>query len=521
MTPPVCTGAHRRALHRHGSTRAQAVCACLAGLAIATCTAASSDTDVARRPAFEHVQPDLFAASGAQPNAWADFDRDGDLDLFVGFAGSPDRLYRNDDGIFIDIAASVGLAGSAAEAETRAAAWGDFDGDGDLDLYLGLVSTAETPVRNRLYRNDGERFIDVAAEMGVGHAGVSRQPSFVDYDGDGDVDLFVAFRDQPNRLWRNDGGTFTDVTDASGIGDPRRTVGAVWFDADMDGNLDLFVANQNGDEDGLFRNLGDGTFRDVAAELGMHQPGRTAGQGSVGVAVADFDNDGDLDLFIASYGPDLIWENRGAGAGFVRRSAGTGLEADRHSVAAAAGDFDNDGRVDLYVGAYLDSIPEYADALFRNTAQRFEAVTPVAVLQHGASHGVAWADFDRDGDLDLALANNNAAGRHPLYRNLLPIADAGQSLQVVVLDAQGRWTRAGAEVRLRDARTGAMLGTRLVDTGGGYCSQGAVPAHFGIPPGVEHVHVEVTVMAGGQREVTVVKQVRPAVYAGRWLEIRH
>src|SRR5207237_3227013 len=134
----------------------------------------------------------------------------------------------------------------------------------------------------------------------VNLSGVTRQLSCIDYDNDGDLDLFVAFRDQPNRLFRNDGAHFVDVTAESGVGDPRKTVGAVWFDIDGDGDLDLFVANQNGDANGLFRN-DDGHFVDVAKAWGVDAAGRPKEWGGVGAAVADFDGDGGFDLFVANY----------------------------------------------------------------------------------------------------------------------------------------------------------------------------------------------------------------------------
>src|SRR5262249_3969827 len=163
--------------------------------------------------------------------------------------------------------------------------------------YVGFAD-GTTPAR--IYRNEGKgaRFTDVAAQLGIALSGVSRQPVWVDYDGDGDLDLFAAFRDQPNRLFRNDGARFTDVTEASGIGDRRKTVGAVWWDFDQDGDLDVFVANQEGDANGLFRQE-RGRFVDAAAALGVDAAGRDKEWGGVGPAVADFDLDGDLDLFVA------------------------------------------------------------------------------------------------------------------------------------------------------------------------------------------------------------------------------
>ncbi|MFP5355671.1 MAG: FG-GAP repeat domain-containing protein, partial [Gemmatimonadota bacterium] len=130
-------------------------------------------------PEFAQVQPALFSTPGAQPNAWADFDNDGDLDLYVGFRGGVRaRLYRNDGGTFVDVARDVGVDDSL---EVRAAAWGDYDADGHVDLYVGFTPAA--PVPNKLYRNSGGgRFVDVAASAGVAERGTTRQPSFIDYD---------------------------------------------------------------------------------------------------------------------------------------------------------------------------------------------------------------------------------------------------------------------------------------------------------------------------------------------------
>ena len=448
-------------------------------------------------PQFELVQPELFAAAGGQPNAWADGDGDGDLDLFVGFQqGKPNRLYRNDRGTFVEIA---GAAGIADVTDTRAAAWGDFDGDGHVDLYVGFTRRSE--MHNKLYRNDGTgaHFTDVAPAMGVDVMGETRQVSWVDFDSDGDLDLFVAFRDAPNMLFRNDGDHFTSVGKELGIDDPRRTVGAVWFDFDEDGDLDVFTANQNGDANGLFRNDG-ARFVDVAHELGVDAAGRPETSGSNGPSVADVDGDGRLDLFVAGYGANFLYRNDGHGK-FTEVAAQLGLKGGDKATPSRWGDYDNDGHPDLYVSSYVDQPVKEHDFLFHNDGGRFVDVLGSLKLPQGATHGVQWVDFDGDGDLDLALANNNPDGAHPLYRNMLPAARAKQSVEVSVVDERRRETRAGSEVRVFAAGTRKLLGVGLVDTGSGYCSQNAMPVHVGLGSSAR-VDVEVTSMSKTGRVVT-------------------
>jgi hypothetical protein len=471
--------------------------------------------DAAAAPRFELVQPDLFAASGGQPNCWADFDGDGDLDLFVGFRQDvPNRLYRNDGGTFTDVAAALGVADAT---DTRAAAWGDFDADGDPDLFVGFTRRSGAPAK--LYRNDGagRGFTDVAKEVGIESVGESRQPSFVDVDNDGDLDLFVALRDAPNLLFRNDGGRFTSSGKEVGLDDPRRTVGVVWFDMDADGDLDLFVANQNGDNNGMFRNEG-GRFADVASTLGVAAAGRPETSGSNGPSVADYDNDGDLDLFVAGYGGNFLYRNDGHGT-FTDVAAALGVAGGDKATPSRWGDFDNDGRIDLYVSSYIDKPVNERDFLYRNEGARFADVIPGEIAKRGATHGVQWVDFDRDGDLDLSLANNNPTGTHSLYRNLLPAARARQSVQVLVQDERGRQTRAGSEVRVYAARTRTLLGTGIVDTGSGYCSQNAMPVHVGLGADAP-VDVEVTAFGPGGRTTTRVANVKPSSLPGRVLIVK-
>jgi hypothetical protein len=465
------------------------------------------------KPAFELVQPAVFAATGGQANAWADVDADGDLDYFVAFRGRPNRFYRNEKGTFNDVAAEIGLADTS---ETRAAAWGDFDADGDPDLYIGFADP-KLPVK--VYRNEarGTNFVDVAKTIGVELAGVARQPAWIDYDGDGDLDLFAAFRDGPNHLLRNDRGKFVDVTDAAGVGDPRKTVGAVWWDVDRDGDLDLFTANQEGDANGLYRQA-NGKFADVAVELGVAGTPRPKEDGGVGPSVADFDRDGDFDLLVANYGPSALYRNDG-GLKFREISRERGIELNGHGVTSGWGDLDNDGLPDLYVANFIAGQPLYRDALFVNGAKAFVESLPDVVLKHDATHGVQFVDFDRDGRLDLALTNNDpGGGGHPLLRNTA--AMRGRSIAIEVTDPNARRSRAGAEVRAFRAGTRQMLASALVDSGTGYCSQSEMPVHLGIAYDWSgNLDIEVITIAAGARHASIVRDVNPGAYRGRALRI--
>jgi hypothetical protein len=448
-------------------------------------------------PVFEPMQPDLLGAGANLTNAFADFDNDGDLDLFVGFDGKPNRLYRNDKGTFGDVATAAGVADARP---TRAAAWGDFDADGDPDLLLGFTPLKDGSVL-KLYRNNAGKFVDATAESGLVVAtGAVRQPVFVDFDGDNDLDLFIAFRDRANALYRNDANKFIDVAESIGLADKRRTVGAVWFDFDEDGDLDVAVANMDGDANGMFRNDG-GTFTDAAAATKVEWGGRapkSAANGTVRVCAADVDGDSRIDLFAANYGPLGFFSNRGKGM-FEDRSAAWSIAIDSRYDSCAFADFDHDGNLDLYVNGTITGGASWQDSLFRNTGQAFVDVTPPSIRKLQADHGVQWADVDGDGDLDLALTGSRADGTHVVLRNMLPAADASRSVQVRVVDNKGRSIRAGAEVRAYAAGSTRLIGSRLVDSGSGYDSQNDMPVHFGVPAGVSRVDIQVIVPAGGKR----------------------
>ena len=450
---------------------------------------------------LRYLQPELFAATGALVNALADVDGDGDSDLFVGFNGTPNRLYRNDGGTFVEIGAAAGVADARS---TRAGAFGDWDADGDPDLLVGFAPGAGPVLR--LYRNDGGRFVDATAvaELRV-DSGAVRQPVWVDYDADGDLDLFIAFRDRPNALYRNTNGRLADVASDVGLADPRRTVGAVWSDLDADGDLDVIVGNMDGDANGVFRN-DRGRFTDVAADWGLAAGGRALGErtsGTVRPCVADMDGDGRFDVVTANYGPAGLFLQRDSG--WVDAGAEWGVAVDGRYDTCAPADVDNDGRLDLYLNGTVTAGRNWPDYLYRNAGARLDNATPDVLTSIPATHGAQWADLNGDGTADLSLAGQ---GPHAVLANILPDSIARRSLRVRVLDERGRATRAGAEVRVYAAGTRRVLATRLIDAGSGYNSQSDVPVHIGLPTS-EPVDVEVTWPAAGRREVTRQLGVRP------------
>ena len=428
-------------------------------------------------PRFETIQPEVFAEGGAFANAWADVDVDGDLDLFVGFGTTPSRLYLNDGGRFADNGRDWALGDPRP---VRAAAFGDYDGDGDPDLLIGAAPGGASVIS--LLRNDRNRFRDITDTVGLlVEEGAVRQLAWVDVDADEDLDLFVAFRDRANALYRNEGGKFADVAGEAGLADTRRTVGAIWLDHDEDGDLDLAVTNMDGDANGLFRNDA-GKFTDVADAAGIAWGGRAPKQGtngSVRACAADVNNDGRLDLVFANYGPNGLFLGR-AGGRFEDAGKVWGLATDGRHDTCVVGDLDNDGREDIYINGTVTGGISYRDYVWRNAGAKFEDMTAPNVQAFQASHGAQLADYDGDGDLDLAISGSRADATHSVLRNLLPDAVARRSLAIRVVNAAGHTTRAGAVVRVYAAGTRRLLATRLVDSGSGYNSQNDMPVHVGL-----------------------------------------
>jgi len=478
-------------------------------------------TAAAQTPRFESVQAQELAVPGSISNAWADFDRDGDPDLAVSLKSGELRLYRNDAGTLVPVGQALGLPGAGAQ-ELRGLSWGDYDGDGYPDLLGGSNVQPREANRSYVWKNKGgRRFVEVSERIGLTiPQRISRQASWIDYDGDGDLDLYAADRAGRNQLYRNDGGRFVPVFGEDGPNDSRPTVGACWFDYDEDGDLDLFLANQSGATDALWRNDGE-RFVDVAPQLGLDSPGRPRTEGGVGCAVGDFDNDGHLDLFVAAYGPDLLYRNQGDGT-FTEVGEALGVRHTGHAVGAAWGDYDNDGFLDLFVASYEGEPGQQqpTNLFYRNEGGRgFRQLLGEDSPLNVADHGVEWLDYDRDGALNLSVTDGyGPVGGHFVFRNALAPDARKRSLSVRVLDADGRTELPGAEIRLYDA-DGRVLGSRLVSTGGGYNAQSVLPVHFGLSR-PQPVTVEVSYGENGERRQVRGENVDPAQYAGADLEVR-
>jgi hypothetical protein len=332
------------------------------------------------------------------------------------------------------------------EIMSGGAAWLDYDGDGDPDLYLvqggappADPATADKPPDgqpgNVLLRNDGDgTFSDVSKDSGVADRGYGMGAAVGDYDGDGDPDLYVT-NVGPNVLYRNDGGgRFSDVTAAAGVGDPAWGTSAVFFDADGDGDLDLFVANyvrwsadreikcfgganeqtychpnqyKGPAPDVLYRNDGDGTFTDVSRQSGIW---RAYGNG-LGVVSADFNADGLQDIYVANDGmPNQLWINLGDGQfrddALLAGAAVNMTGAAEAGMGVAAVDIENDGDLDLF----MTHLRGETNTLYRNDGNAsFDDTTATSGLAAPSiaftGFGMGFSDFDHDGVLDLYVGN--------------------------------------------------------------------------------------------------------------------
>lgn len=458
--------------------------------------------------------PDADVGYLGMGQAWGDYDNDGWIDLYLTGNLEPNALLRNrGDGTFEPAPHTAHVA--LAEAVSGGALWGDYDNDGWTDLYV----LNHGP--NVLFRNDGGRgFIDATAAAGVGDAGKGQSATWGDYDGDGDLDLYVVnwscapqcdpetLEASRDRLYRNEGdGTFSDAT--ASLGDAK-TLGAgfaaSFFDYDGDGDADLYVVNdkyRNPIGNVLWRNEGPGCgswcWVDVSEEAGA-----AAVMHGMGLAVGDYDGDLTPDVYASNMmGPMMLLRNAGGGAfADTTWDAGVGINPPGTAVGwgAAFLDYDNDGWLDLYLATtgmpklsssfYGGKQPDmenflnpYPDALFRNAGNATFA--QVAAPDQGdsgrATMGLAYADYDHDGFVDLVAGIWNEG--YALYRN--------ESLRHDPSAATHRWLTVeltgggpvnhdavGALVTVVDA--GGRMQAREVISGSSFGASHDLRLHFGL-----------------------------------------
>ena len=453
--------------------------------------------------------------------AFLDYDADGWIDiLLVNGCDWPGhkrqrstlRLYRNNrDGTFTDVTRRAGLD---VEMYGLGVTAGDFDNDGFPDVFVTCVG------QSRLFRNTGRgTFADVTHTSGLGRReAFSTSAVWFDYDRDGLLDLFVcnyvkwspehdvvcsvdggrksyctpeAYRGDTCWLFRNRGdGTFEDVTATSGVFDTSsKSLGVTVFDYDGDGWPDLVVANDT-QPNKLYRNLRNGTFRDVAIDAGIAFSADGKARAGMGVDVGDFDNSGRPGLAITNFENEMIGLYREIRPGQfedVAIKAGVG-QPSRQTLGFGCvfADMDLDGMLDLVVanGHIDEPVREMRGAvgyaqppqLFLNRGGRFEDIATAAgaaFVRPKVARGLACGDFDRDGDLDLLLTANNGAAQ--LFRADQPAGS--QSIRFRLRGTRSNRDAIGATVRIEH---GGTTQSRIVKSGSSYLSQSELPVTFGL-----------------------------------------
>jgi hypothetical protein len=332
----------------------------------------------------------------------------------------------------------------------------DYDNDGYLDIYLVNSLTADMvkanqKTRSALYRNNGDgTFADVTDNAGVGDIGWGMGVATGDYDNDGFEDIYVTCLG-PDHLLRNTGkGTFTDVTQRAGVNDPRWSAGAAFVDYDNDGRVDLFVSNYvdfdvnnlpefgkgrscqfkgvpvqcgprglKGAGDSLYHNNGDGTFTDVSKKAGVSD---TDGYYGLGVICSDFDEDGLVDIFVANDStPNFLYHNNGDGTfkdiGFPSGTAVNENGSEQGSMGVTLGDYDHDGRLDLFVTNFDDDYNTLYHNDGRGSFTDVSYATKVAAVSLPyVGWGTKFFDYDNDGWVDLLVVNGHVYPQLPTYR---------------------------------------------------------------------------------------------------------
>lgn len=449
--------------------------------------------------------------------AFFDYDNDGDEDLYLTRGQSRDHLYKNNgDGTFTRINDDIGLFASV-QFNSMAVTTGDIDNDGDRDIFVSTWEMFNGPLiplgRNLLFLNDGDgTFTEIGLEAGLTETTFSEGAMFLDYNKDGYLDIFVmnhieevAFAYDstgvisgyahdcfPNFLYRNNGDlTFTEMSQELGVtGVNGCTIAGVSTDFDMDGDLDIYLANDFGywlEANVLYENTGDdGTFIDISEESGADVQAF-----GMGIAAGDYDQDLDFDYYTTSIGRNILIQNDGDVFEDVTEFAGVEnatVPGDGNTTGwgTAFLDVDNDGLLDLYVSnGRMSAIAAWAtaiqdpDKLFLNNGDgTFADVSDAAgVSDTDYNRGMAYSDFDHDGDLDIFVVSLDELDFHSkFYINETENDHHYVQLNLVGVesnrDAYGSkvWLYAGGQTFLREIYGGG-------DT---YASQNTSIVHFGL-----------------------------------------
>ncbi len=346
---------------------------------------------------------------------------------------------------FTDITASSGLdfsTGNKVNGNKTHLAACDFDGDGDADLYAGYFDTKSKTYKHLLLINEWGVFKDGSEKAGISHEGTEYFAKFADYDSDGFLDLYIV-KEGANKLYKNSGeGTFNDVTKKAKVGDTDAGNSSLFFDFDHDGDLDIFITKQNSNL--LFRNNSDGTFLDYSTESNL------AGEAvnSTDAKFADFDDDGDIDLFVTnSNSSNILYSNQRQGV-FKDVTDDAGLNNNGGTSSVTVGDYNNDGFPDIFTTSEESGNCQLLKNLGNGSFEKDKESADLSkTLQNVKAHDAAFIDFDNDGFLDLLLVgesnekgnkgvflyHNDGAGKLFVVSNILP-EDLISGEKIVTLD---------------------------------------------------------------------------------------
>ena len=404
--------------------------------------------------------------------AWADYDNDGHEDLIIVESGATSRndlFHNNGDGTFTQI--TTGPIGTD-NGDSRTACWGDYNNDGYIDLYITNLGGQN----NFLYKNNGDgSFTGITNSETVIHGGSSVSAVWADFDNDGFLDLFVAnTAGESNFLYMNNqDGTFMTVLGQSLVTDISDSRGCAAADYDNDGDVDIFVANAgDGENNFLYRNDQFGIFTKIP-----DGPVVNDGTVSSGGSWGDYNNDGWLDLYVANRDgtPNMLYKNDQAG-GFSLVGPAEILGDSTDSRGSAWVDVDNDGLLDLYVAnANNQKNILYKQQAGGNFLRVFSG--PIVEDPNTDSRGAAWADFNNDGFPDLIIGNNG--GSNPLYRNNI---FGNHYLKVKLIGTLSNSSALGAIVLAHHADTdgNAVVQRRDILGQTGFLSQNSTTVTFGI-----------------------------------------